>query len=27
MVSLYKMAKAVLTGTTPDEGEHARIKL
>jgi len=27
MVSLYKMAKAVLTGSTPDEGEHARIKL
>ncbi|QYF92969.1 pyridoxamine 5'-phosphate oxidase family protein [Massilia sp. PAMC28688] len=27
MVQLFKMAKAVLTGTTPDEGEHARINL
>jgi general stress protein 26 len=27
MVQLYKMAKAVLTGTTPDETGHARIDL
>ena len=27
MVQLYKMAKAVLTGTTPDETEHAKLKL
>ena len=27
MVQLFKMAKAVLTGTTPDGGEHARINL
>ncbi len=27
MVQLYKMAKAVLTGSTPDGGEHARIDL
>jgi general stress protein 26 len=27
MVQLYNMAKAVLTGTTPDETEHARINL
>lgn len=27
MVQLFKMAKAVLTGTTPEEGEHARINL
>ncbi len=27
MVQLYKMAKAVLTGTTPEETEHARINL
>jgi general stress protein 26 len=27
MVQLYKMAKAVLTGTTPEEGDHARITL
>lgn len=27
MVQLFKMAKAVLTGTTPDEGEHAKLKL
>jgi general stress protein 26 len=27
MVQLYKMAKAVLTGTTPDETEHAKINL
>lgn len=27
MVQLYKMAKAVLTGTTPEQTEHARIDL
>ncbi len=27
MVQLYKMAKAVLTGTTPDGGDHAKINL
>lgn len=27
MVQLYQMAKAVLTGTTPDAGQHARIDL
>ncbi|MFP5394266.1 MAG: pyridoxamine 5'-phosphate oxidase family protein [Gammaproteobacteria bacterium] len=27
MVQLFKMAKAVLTHTTPDEGEHGKIKL
>ncbi|MEJ7808558.1 MAG: pyridoxamine 5'-phosphate oxidase family protein [Telluria sp.] len=27
MVQLYKMAKAVLTGTTPEETEHAKINL
>lgn len=27
MVQLYKMAKAVLTGTTPEETEHAKMKL
>lgn len=27
MVQLFKMAKAVLTGTTPDGGEHAHLKL
>jgi general stress protein 26 len=27
MVQLFKMAKAVLTGSTPDEGQHARIDL
>jgi general stress protein 26 len=27
MVQLYKMAKAVLTGTTPEETEHAKIAL
>lgn len=27
MVQLFKMAKAVLTGTTPEEGEHGRINL
>ena len=27
MVQLYKMAKAVLTGTTPDDTEHAKLKL
>lgn len=27
MVQLFKMARAVLTGTTPEEGEHARINL
>lgn len=27
MVQLYKMAKAVLTGTTPNGGEHGRLNL
>ncbi len=27
MVQLFKMAKAVLTGTTPDEGEHGKLRL
>ena len=27
MVQLFKMAKAVLTGTTPDGGEHGKLKL
>ena len=27
MVQLYKMAKAVLTGTTPEDTEHAKISL
>ena len=27
MVQLYKMAKAVLTGTTPEESEHAKVNL
>lgn len=27
MVQLYKMAKAVLTGTTPDGGEHGKVNL
>ncbi len=27
MVQLFNMAKAVLTGTTPDDGEHGRLKL
>ena len=27
MVQLYKMAKAVLTGNTPESGEHAKINL
>lgn len=27
MVQLFKMAKAVLTGTTPDGGEHGKIPL
>ena len=27
MVQLYKMAKAVLTGSTPDGGDHAKINL
>ena len=27
MVQLYKMAKAVLTGTTPEDTEHAKINL
>lgn len=27
MVQLFKMAKAVLTGTTPEEGDHGKIRL
>ncbi len=27
MVQLFKMAKAVLTGTTPDGGEHGKVEL
>jgi general stress protein 26 len=27
MVQLFNMAKAALTGTTPDEGQHARLDL
>ena len=27
MVQLFKMAKAVLTGSTPDGGEHGKLKL
>lgn len=27
MVQLFNMAKAVLTGTTPQEGEHAKVNL
>ena len=27
MVQLYKMAKAVLTGTTPEAGEHGKVNL
>jgi general stress protein 26 len=27
MVQLFNMAKAVLTGSTPEEGEHGRLKL
>lgn len=27
MVQLFNMAKAVLTGTTPEEGDHGRLKL
>ncbi len=27
MVQLFKMAKAVLTGTTPDGGEHGKIRM
>lgn len=27
MVQMYKIARAVFTGSAPDEGEHARLKL
>jgi general stress protein 26 len=27
MVQMYKIARAALTGSAPDEGEHARLKL